>query len=314
MVIVGSRLLISSVIRHVLNEEDVNNSLIMIQPTLMSYTFDTAPQPVLLDSVSIKPDVILLLDTFFHILIFHGETVAQWRKAGYQDQEGYENFKELLSAPVQDAQVRKSSDIYIEISLIVWGGVAPCLLQELLVDRNPIPRYVVTDQGGSQARFLLSKLNPSTTHMSGGMYGTNAGGQGQAIFTDDVSLQVFMDVLKRLVSRISICIRRTAQPFCRLLARPPHNSFRDSNEWRRLQCRLCTLPHLYDLLVLLMQHFGLAGPRVCLPLPTYVWACLSDANLVVTDDVGLTCRACPIRSLPNEAYTRSASTIFCRRI
>jgi len=159
--------------RHVLNEEDVNNSLIMIQPTLMSYTFDTAPQPVLLDSVSIKPDVILLLDTFFHILIFHGETVAQWRKAGYQDQEGYENFKELLSAPVQDAQ-------------------------ELLVDRNPIPRYVVTDQGGSQARFLLSKLNPSTTHMSGGMYGTNAGGQGQAIFTDDVSLQVFMDVLKRL--------------------------------------------------------------------------------------------------------------------
>lgn len=63
--------------RHILNEEDVNNSLIMIQPTLMSYTFDVEPQPVLLDSVSIKPDVILLLDTFFHILFFHGETVAQ---------------------------------------------------------------------------------------------------------------------------------------------------------------------------------------------------------------------------------------------
>ena len=83
----------------------MNNSLIMIQPTLMSYTFDVPPQPVLLDSVSIKPDVILLLDTFFHILIFHGETVAQWRKAGYQDQEGYENFKELLESPVADAQV-----------------------------------------------------------------------------------------------------------------------------------------------------------------------------------------------------------------
>jgi protein transport protein SEC23 len=92
--------------RHILNEEDVNNSLIMIQPTLMSYTFDVEPQPVLLDSVSIKPDVILLLDTFFHILIFHGETVAQWRKAGYQDQDGYENFKELLENPVTDAQVR----------------------------------------------------------------------------------------------------------------------------------------------------------------------------------------------------------------
>lgn len=146
----------------------------MIQPTLMSYGFDTDPHPVLLDSVSIKSDVILLLDTFFHILIFHGETIAAWRKANYQDQEGYENFKELLESPITDAQ-------------------------ELLEDRNPIPRYVVCDQGGSQARFLLSKLNPSTTHMSGSGYG--AGPAGQAIFTDDVSLQVFMEHLKRLVRR-----------------------------------------------------------------------------------------------------------------
>ena len=77
----------------------------MIQPTLISYTFDVPPVPVLLDSISIKPDVILLLDTFFHILIFHGETVTQWRKAGYQEQEGYEIFKELLEALVHDAQV-----------------------------------------------------------------------------------------------------------------------------------------------------------------------------------------------------------------
>lgn len=157
--------------RHVLNCEDVNNSLIMIQPTLMSYGFDGPPQPVLLDSMSIRPDVVLLLDTFFHLLIFHGETIAQWRKAGYQDQEGYENFREILEAPQADAQ-------------------------ELLMERLPIPRYIVCDQNGSQARFLLSKLNPSTTHMTGGAYGTS--GQGAAIYTDDVSLQVFMEHLKRL--------------------------------------------------------------------------------------------------------------------
>ena len=144
----------------------------MIQPTLMSYGLDAPPQPVLLDSVSIKPDVVLLLDTFFHILIFHGETVAQWRKAGYQDQEGYENFKEILEVPKVDAA-------------------------ELLGERFPIPRYIVCDQGGSQARFLLSKLNPSTTHMSGGVYGS-AGSASAAIFTDDVSLSVFLDHLKRL--------------------------------------------------------------------------------------------------------------------
>lgn len=94
----------------------------MIQPTLMSYTFDTPPQPVLLDSVSIKPDVILLLDTFFHILIFHGETVAQWRKAGYQDQEGYENFKELLEMPVADAQVRTPS-LFAALFVILISGL-----------------------------------------------------------------------------------------------------------------------------------------------------------------------------------------------
>lgn len=156
--------------RHILNCEDVNNSLIMIQPTLMSYGFDGPPAPVLLDSMSIRSDVVLLLDTFFHLLIFHGETIAQWRKAGYQDQEGYENFREILEAPQADAQ-------------------------DLLVERFPVPRYIVCDQNGSQARFLLSKLNPSTTHMTGGAYGA---GQGAAIFTDDVSLQVFMEHLKRL--------------------------------------------------------------------------------------------------------------------
>ncbi|KAE8205842.1 hypothetical protein CF327_g7617 [Tilletia walkeri] len=110
-------------------------------------------QAVLLDSASIKPDVVLLLDTFFHILIFHGETVVQWRKAGYQEQDGCENFKELLENRKADAQ-------------------------DLSTDRFSIH--------GSQARFLLSKLNPSTTHMSGGMYGNGA--TGQTIFTDNISL------------------------------------------------------------------------------------------------------------------------------
>ena len=81
----------------------------MIQPTLMSYGLDTAPEPVLLDSVSIQPMTVLLLDTFFHILIFHGENVAAWRKAGYHEQEGYENLVTLLKDPQEDAQVRSFS-------------------------------------------------------------------------------------------------------------------------------------------------------------------------------------------------------------
>ncbi|KAG2357507.1 hypothetical protein BDR07DRAFT_1420228, partial [Suillus spraguei] len=48
--------------RHILNEEDVNNSLIMIQPTLMSYTFDVEPQPVL-PFPSLTPSFIFLFST-----------------------------------------------------------------------------------------------------------------------------------------------------------------------------------------------------------------------------------------------------------
>ena len=78
----------------------------MIQPTLMSYKPEQDPEPTLLDSVSIAPDVVLLLDTFFHVLIWHGETVAAWRKAGYHEQEGYEHIKAQMEKPVGDAAVR----------------------------------------------------------------------------------------------------------------------------------------------------------------------------------------------------------------
>lgn len=160
----------TSYYRHCLLVEDLTQSLIMIQPILYAYSFSGPPEPVLLDTSSITPDRILLLDTFFHILIYHGETIAQWRKAKYQDLQEYENFKQLLQAPVDDAQ-------------------------EILQTRFPMPRYIDTEHMGSQARFLLSKVNPSQTHNNMYAYGQEGGGH---VLTDDVSLQVFMEHLKKL--------------------------------------------------------------------------------------------------------------------
>lgn len=136
----------SFLFRHMLMREDLTQSLIMIQPILYSYSFNGPPEPVLLDTSSIQPDRILLMDTFFQILIFHGETIAQWRQLKYQDMPEYENFKQLLQAPVDDAQ-------------------------DILQTRFPMPRYIDTEQGGSQARFLLSKVNPSQTHNNAYAYG-----------------------------------------------------------------------------------------------------------------------------------------------
>ena len=62
----------------------------------------------------------------------------------------------------------------------------------IMESRYPVPRYIVCDQGKSQARFLLAKLNPSVTHNSMG------GGGTTAVFTDDVSLKVFMEHLCKL--------------------------------------------------------------------------------------------------------------------
>ena len=56
-----------------LNREDLTQALIMVQPILYSYSFHGPPEPVLLDTSSIQPDRILLMDTFFQIVIYHGE-------------------------------------------------------------------------------------------------------------------------------------------------------------------------------------------------------------------------------------------------
>ena len=155
--------------RHVFLTENCGNSLIMIQPTLTSFGLDIEePEPVLLDSVSLRNDRILLLDTFFHILIYHGRTIMQWRKEGYQNLEEHADFKALLEEPKLEAG-------------------------DLLIDRFPLPRFIDTQEGGSQARFLMSKLNPSTS------YNSEQISNGAIVLTDDVSLQVFMSHLQKLV-------------------------------------------------------------------------------------------------------------------
>merc|ERR1719408_669768 len=145
----------------------------MIQPALLMYSLSGGPpQPVLLDATSLKSNVILLLDTFFHVVIWRGETIQAWYDAGYQEKEEYANFKQLLQAPAEDAKA-------------------------ILEDRFPVPKFIQTNAGGSQARFLTSKVNPSQTHnnVSAGFGG---GADSSVVITDDVSLKVFMEHLIRL--------------------------------------------------------------------------------------------------------------------
>ena len=71
--------------RMLLNRENVTNSVVMIQPSLISYSFNAPPEPALLDVASISADRILLLDAYFSVVVFHGMTIAQWHNRGYHN-------------------------------------------------------------------------------------------------------------------------------------------------------------------------------------------------------------------------------------
>ncbi|PKA61239.1 hypothetical protein AXF42_Ash006136 [Apostasia shenzhenica] len=81
----------------------------------------------------------------------------------------FQAFAQLLQAPHDEAQL-------------------------IIKDRFPVPRLVVCDQHGSQARFLLAKLNPSATYNSAHEIAPGS----DVIFTDVVSLQVFCEHLQQL--------------------------------------------------------------------------------------------------------------------
>lgn len=89
--------------RLVLNKEPAAEALLGIQPTLMAYSLDGPVTPVLLDVSSIQPGSILVLDSYFYVVVFHGSTIAQWRKQRFQDQEEYASFKQLLEVGVLSA-------------------------------------------------------------------------------------------------------------------------------------------------------------------------------------------------------------------
>ena len=146
--------------------ETVSNCTIMIQPLLFEYTPEN-PQanPVFLDLNSMKNDVVLLLDTFFYVVVWHGIDVVKWREENYQDNPEYENIKMMLEEPQEYAQ-------------------------NIVMERLPTPRFVSCDSGSGQERLIKCIVNPNTD--------SNNNVRENGFFSDDVNLKVFMDYLKKL--------------------------------------------------------------------------------------------------------------------
>ncbi|GKA61095.1 protein transport protein Sec23 [Tanacetum coccineum] len=156
-----------------LNPEGVMGSLIMIQLTIFLYSFDGPPIPVLLVVCSLSPDVIMLFDSYFYVVIHYGSKTSQWKKMGYDRDPNHESFRKLLEAPAIKAE-------------------------QLVAQRIRVPKLVKCEQHSSQARFLLAKLNPLATHKSSYVDGF------EVIMTDDVSLQVFLEHLQELAVQVVV--------------------------------------------------------------------------------------------------------------
>uniref|UniRef100_A0A0A9WVJ7 Protein transport protein SEC23 n=1 Tax=Lygus hesperus TaxID=30085 RepID=A0A0A9WVJ7_LYGHE len=122
----------------------------------------------MLDTSALSPTRILLLDTFFHIVIWYGSTIVSWRNERLHERPEYSHLAQLLQAPINDAKA-------------------------LMERRFPTPRFIECIENGSQARFLIAKLNPSLPSR------IDYTGTEQPIFTEDVSLKVFLQHLKKLV-------------------------------------------------------------------------------------------------------------------
>lgn len=162
--------------RYHLARQTVPNALNMLQPVLYAYTLDSPePTPVFLDSTEATPDRILLFDSFFNLLVWNGNTIATWKEAGYHLKPEYSNVAALINAPE------------VEVS-------------DILQTRFPSPRFDYANQGSSQARILLARVNPTTTHKDLSAQGTAT---GEVIATDDVNLQKFLDVLRSTVCSIT---------------------------------------------------------------------------------------------------------------
>ena len=146
--------------------ETVSNCTIMIQPLLFEYTPENpTANPVYLDLNSMKNDVVLLLDTFFYVVVWHGIDVVKWREENYQDNPEYENIKMMLDEPQDYAQ-------------------------NIVMERLPTPRFVSCDSGSGQERLIKCIVNPNTD--------SNNNVRENGFFSDDVNLKIFMDYLKKL--------------------------------------------------------------------------------------------------------------------
>ncbi|KAI5190253.1 protein transport protein SEC23 [Nematocida minor] len=154
--------------RTILLNEDSSSTMCIIRPSLVAFHYTGERSPVELDSRSLKSDVALLVDTFHDVVIWYGENIASWMKAGVKENPEYWFFKDMLESLEKEAKA-------------------------LVDSRLPVPKLTHCDQYSSQERILLCKVNPASS------VANSSSGEGQTIVTEDIDFARFYEYLIKLV-------------------------------------------------------------------------------------------------------------------
>ncbi|KAK6090860.1 hypothetical protein P3W45_000105 [Vairimorpha bombi] len=123
--------------KNLLYREKVDEALKMIKPALISYHYENGVMPVELDTKSLQPDVILVLDTLHNVVVSRGSYVATWIKEGYHEKEEYASLREVI----------EESEAFAKE----------------LCKRLPTPQFCITEENKSQQRILHHYVNPSAS-------------------------------------------------------------------------------------------------------------------------------------------------------
>ncbi|KAH9410606.1 Sec23/Sec24 domain-containing protein [Ordospora pajunii] len=142
-----------------LYNQKVNDALKLIKPTLVSYHYQRGVEAVEVDSKSLEPDVILVMDTFHNVVVWRGEYVAEWVNEGYHEEPEYESLKHALNRS---------------------EGMARGLCKY----RLPSPQFCITEHNKSQQRIIHHYVNPSG---------------GSSIITENINYEKFEEALRRVV-------------------------------------------------------------------------------------------------------------------
>lgn len=108
-----------------------------------------------------KDDAVLLMDSYFTVIIWYGEHIQGWKQQKLNEDPDYAYLNNLFEAPMNDAS-------------------------EIIYDRLPISNFYQTFKNDGKQRYLKARVNPS---VGKGIIESETDGN---FVTDDAPISKFM--------------------------------------------------------------------------------------------------------------------------